>query len=326
MTLPPELKNAAAEPVTLTVADLLGLFGERNRDPEIVGRIEAELASARLRCVPALLHGNLGSTVTVRAAEEERQDEAPETGAEEQAPAPASLRVRDLPTARLDEGALVCLSPADDLPHARMVMLERNFSQLPVMSGPYMLKGVVSWQSIALAHAGGKCDSLADATLPAPEVSIEAELLVTIPDINRHNCVFVRDTDQKISGLVTAADLSLEFGRLTGPFLLLGEIERRLRRCVDRMCPTAGELRDASGYGSAESPDDLTIGQIIRIFRTPERWARLNWELPHDGFVGKLNEIRMIRNEVAHFRPNPLTAAQRQQVEIFAGMVKSLMP
>ncbi|MEU8799780.1 CBS domain-containing protein [Spirillospora sp. NPDC048819] len=325
MTLPPELKNAAAEPVELTVAELLGLFGERNRDPEIVGRIEAELASAGLQCVPALLHGNLGSTVTVRAAGEEH--ETPGTGAEEQEPAPAALRIRDLPTARLDEGGLVCLSPADDLPHARMIMMERNFSQLPVMSGPYVLKGVVSWQSIAFAHAAGKCDTLADATSkPAPEVSIEAELLVTIPDINRHNCVFVRDTDQKISGLVTAADLSLEFGRLTSPFLLLGEIERRLRRCVDRMCPTVGELRDASGYGNAGSPDDLTIGQIIKIFKKPERWARLNWELPHDGFVGKLNEIRLTRNEVAHFRPNPLTVAQRQQVEIFAGMMKSLMP
>ncbi len=204
--------------------------------------------------------------------------------------------------------------PTDDLQRARIVMLERNFSQLPVMSGPYVLKGVVSWQSIALAHAGGKCDTLADATLPAPEVSIEAELLPTIPDINRHNCVFVRDTDQKISGLVTAADLSLEFGRLTGPFLLLGEIERRLRRSVDRMCPTVGELRDATGYNKAKAPDDLTIGQIIRVFKEPERWARLNWELPHDGFVEKLDEIRRIRNDVAHFRLNPLTDDQRQQV------------
>lgn len=216
--------------------------------------------------------------------------------------------------------------PTDDLQRARIVMLERNFSQLPVMSGPYVLKGVVSWQSIALAHAGGKCDTLADATLPAPEVSIEAELLPTIPDINRHNCVFVRDTDQKISGLVTAADLSLEFGRLTGPFLLLGEIERRLRRSVDRMCPTVGELRGATGYSKAKAPDDLTIGQIIRVFKEPERWARPKWELPHDGFVEKLDEIRRIRNDVAHFRPNPLTDDQRQQVESFAGMVKSLLP
>lgn len=216
--------------------------------------------------------------------------------------------------------------PTDDLQRARIVMLERNFSQLPVMSGPYVLKGVVSWQSIALAHAGGKCDTLADATLPAPEVSIEAELLPTIPDINRHSCVFVRDTDQKISGLVTAADLSLEFGRLTGPFLLLGEIERRLRRSVDRMCPTVGELRGATGYSKAKAPDDLTIGQIIRVFKEPERWARPKWELPHDGFVEKLDEIRRIRNDVAHFRPNPLTDDQRQQVESFAGMVKSLLP
>lgn len=42
--------------------------------------------------------------------------------------------------------------------------------------------------------------------------------------------------------------------------------------------------------------------------------------------LNKLDEIRRIRNGVAHFRPNPLTGDQRPQVEIFAGMVKSLMP
>lgn len=323
MTLPPGLKDAAAEPVELTVAALLALFGERNRDPEIVGRIEAELAEAGLVCVPPLLHGHLHSSLTVRTGDGGRQ----ETGAQANGPsATAALCVGDLPTARLPDGALVSLTPGDDLERARFVMLENNFSQLPVMSGPYMLHGVVSWQSIALAHLRGQCETLTDATADPHEVGINAELLVTIHDISRHDCVFVRDTDQKITGLVTAADLSMEFGNLTGPFLRLGEIERRLRRCVDKMCPTLGELRQASGYGSAESPDDLTIGQIIRVFRNPDRWALLNWGLPQDGFVGRLNDVRIIRNQVAHFRPSPLTPAQRQQVDVFAGFIKSLMP
>jgi CBS domain-containing protein len=323
MTLPPKLKNAAAEPVELTVAELLGLFDERNRDPEIVGRIEAELAEAGLGCVPALLHGHLDSPLTVHAANAETRESTADANGQS---ATAALCVGDLPTARLPDGALVSLSPADDLERARFVMLESNFSQLPVMAGPYMLHGVVSWQSIALAHLRGQCETLADATADPHEVAINAELLIAIQDISQHDCVFVRDTDQKITGLVTAADLSLEFGNLTGPFLRLGEIERRLRRCVDKMCPTVDELRQASGYGGAESPDDLTIGQIIRVFKRPDRWARLNWGLPQDGFVGRLDNVRIIRNQVAHFRPSPLTPQQRQQVDVFAGFIKNLMP
>ncbi|TYK43412.1 CBS domain-containing protein [Actinomadura decatromicini] len=322
MTLPPELKDAAANPVELTVRELLGLFSERNRDPEIVGRIEAELRESELVCVPALLNGHLHSPVVVRTLDAE---EEPAADAPEQAP-PAALCVGDLPTARLPEGGLVCLAPSDSLEHARFVMLENFFSQLPVMSGPYMLHGVVSWQSIALAHLRGRCETLTDATEPAPEVGIKAELLITIHDIARHGCVFVRDTDQKVTGLVTAADLSLEFGNLTGPFLQLGEIERRLRRCVELMCPTTMDLRQASGYNRANSPEDLMFGQIVQVFKKPDRWERLNWGLPHSGFVGKLDDVRGIRNQVAHFRPSPLTPEERQRVDIFAGLIKSLMP
>ncbi|TDD74487.1 CBS domain-containing protein [Actinomadura rubrisoli] len=324
MSLPPELENAAEDPVELTVAELLELFGERNRDPVIVGRIETELGQAGLRCVPTLLHGQLHSTVVVGPIGVE--DEDAQAGAEEESIAPSALCVGDLPTARMPSGTLVSLNPDDDLAHARMVMLENHFSQLPVMSGPYVLIGVVSWQSIALAHARGKCESLADATEPAQEVSIKAELLVTIHDIIRHNCVFVRDSDQQITGLVTAADLSLEFGRLTGPFLQLGEIERRLRRCVERMCDTVEDLRKASGHGKANTADDLTFGQLQKVFARPDRWARLNWALHQDGFVEKVDAVRRIRNEVAHFRPNPLSPEQRQQMEIFSGLVKSLVP
>jgi restriction system protein len=227
MSLPPELKNAAAKPVELTVAELLALFGQRNRDPQIVAGIETVLSEAGMGCDPPLTDGGLGSAVTVRAVEEAR--ETPEPGGEEETLAATALRVRDVPSARLPDGALVRLCPEDDLQRARMLMLENGFSQLPVLSG-VMLKGVVTWKSIAMAHARGQCESLDDVTeRPAREVSIDAELLVTIPDIIEHNCVFVHD-DHKVTGLVTVADLSLEFGRLTGPFLRLGEIERRLRK------------------------------------------------------------------------------------------------
>lgn len=321
--LPPELANAAAEPVELTVAELLDLFGERNRDPEIVGRIESVLAEAGLCCVPSLIHGHLDSPTVVRSAE--AGEGAPDTGGEE-APAPKALRIGDLPTARLPQGALVSLRPDDDLPHARMKMLENHFSQLPVLSGPYVLKGAVSWQSIALAHAKGKCDSLADAMEEARTVHVDAELLVTIPEINAYNCVFVLNEDQKVSGVVTPADLSLEFGRLTGPFLRLGEIERRLRHCVNRMCPTRGELREASGNGKAKIVDDLTVHQLQQVFAKPDRWSLLSWGLHQDEFVAKLDEVRKIRNEVAHFRPNPLTDDQVHKVEIFAGLLKTFVP
>lgn len=325
MSLPPGLRNAASQPVTLTVAELLRLFGRRNRDFETVGMIDAELAAAGLCCEPPLDQGGLGSSVTVRAIDQQTGPGADEEPAEPAEPSPVAPRISDLPSARLGDG-LVGISPEDNLAHARALMMHHRFSQLPILAGPTVLKGVVSWETIAKAHARGQCEILADATEPASEVHITADLLTTIPDIYNNGHVFVRDEGHKVSGIVTAADLSLEFGRLTGPFLRLGELERRLRRCVEKMCPTVQDLRDACGSSKVSASYELTVGQIQRVFQKPERWQMLNWGIPQNYFLDKLEEVRHIRNEVAHFRPNPLTDEQINQLEKFAGMVKSLQP
>ncbi|TDD74239.1 hypothetical protein E1293_29930 [Actinomadura darangshiensis] len=107
---------------------------------------------------------------------------------------------------------------------------------------------------------------------------------------------------------------------------LRGEIERRLRTCVRRMCGTVEELRKASGNNRANSVDDLTVWQIQQVFAKPDRWACLMWQLPQDNFVAKLDAVRKIRNEVAHFRPDPLTGTQLQRLEVFAGLVKNFVP
>jgi hypothetical protein len=47
------------------VRELLRLFGERNRDFEVVGRVEGELAAAGLRCDPPFRAGTLDSVVRI---------------------------------------------------------------------------------------------------------------------------------------------------------------------------------------------------------------------------------------------------------------------
>jgi CBS domain-containing protein len=327
MTLPPALQNAAAHPVRLTVRELLGLFGMRNRDFESVGLIEGELTAAGLCCTPPFTEDTLASTVTVRAVAWTAPD-TQEAGADEDIPSPAvASRVGDIPSARLGD-ELIVLSPDDGLEHARTLMLAGNFSQLPVLDGPIVLKGAVSWQSIATAHARGQCEKLSDATDPEQDVvRIEADLLGAIPAICREGHVFVRDEQNRVSGIVTASDLAEAFGDLTGPFLRLGELERRLRQCVERMCPTVDELRDVTGHKKATAAHDLTVSQIEKVFRDPARWKMLKWGISQDYFVKELEGIRReIRNAVAHFRPHPLTPEQRHRLDKFAGMVKSLQP
>lgn len=340
MNLPPELQDAAVTPANLTVAELLALFGERNRDFEIVGRILQTLADHELVCAPSLSDGSLDrdSIVTISGASavyEEPHADAGASTSQQQAQSggsdvfgPAALRICDVPTADL-EGDLVTVHPDEDLIDVRTRMLLGNFSQLPVLSSPYVLTGVVSWKSIAMAHTRGPVRGLADVIQKTdiPEAKIDADLLATIPDIFAKDYVFVRDYDYTVCGIVTAADLSNAFGDLAGPYLRLGEIERRLRHCVNKMCDgTVEDLRDAAGHRKAESANDLTLGQIEQVFKKPDRWSKLRWGIRQDTFVDELVQVRKIRNEVAHFRPRPLTNEQRDQLSTFAGWLKELIP
>src|SRR3546814_4636712 len=57
----------------------------------------------------------------------------------------------------------------------------------------------------------------------------DRSIFEAITDIVQHDFVLVRARDKTISGIVTAADLSLQFRTLTEPFLLLSEIETHVR-------------------------------------------------------------------------------------------------
>jgi hypothetical protein len=332
VSLPPELAAAASEPVHLTVAELLGLFHERNRDFEIVSQIEQTLSAHGLCCEPALAEPTLAlsSPLLIRANIEEQESGDPSApmAEEEDSVAPTSLCIGDVPTAILGDD-LVSVGPGDDLRDVLTCMMRDNLSQLPVLSNPYVLTGVVSWRSIAMAHARGAAMTLTGVTqtVDVPEVRIDADLLATIPDIYEQDYVFVRAADQTICGIVTAADLSNEFGNLTGPYLRLGEIERRLRRCVGRMCSdTPQDLRDATGNKRAKTIHGLTLGEIEEVFKKPDRWARLGWRIRQDTFVAQMASVRRTRNAVAHFRPDPITPEQREQLYAFAGWLRELLP
>src|SRR5205814_5319927 len=100
-----------------------------------------------------------------------------------------------------------------------------------------------------------------EAMEPHAEISADASLFTAIPLIVQHQYVLVRGPDQRIVGIVTTSDLSLQFQQLAEPFLLLGEIENHIRRMIG---PHFGPqelaaVRDpGDGERKIESVADLT--------------------------------------------------------------------
>jgi hypothetical protein len=154
---------------------------------------------------------------------------------------------------------------------------------------------------------------------------------VQIPRIVDAGFVFVQASasDRQITGIVTTADLSNQFAVLAKPFFLLAEIERRLRRIVDGVFSAeelATVIDPADGEREVKSAEDLTLGEHIRLVEKPVRWERLGWALERKVFIEALDQVRMIRNEVMHFSPDPLEEGQICALENFLKWLRRLSP
>ena len=60
------------------------------------------------------------------------------------------------------------------------------------------------------------------------EIRSDASLFEAVQQIVEHECVLVRDTTRKLTGIITTEDLSRQFAQLGEPFLLLGQIENHI--------------------------------------------------------------------------------------------------
>jgi hypothetical protein len=154
-------------------------------------------------------------------------------------------------------------------------------------------------------------------------VYAEQDLLGELDAIYESDFVFVRDGGECICGIITTADLTSQFRELTTPFFQLGEIERRLRRCLGPVFPIE-EIRKVSKNSRLESVEDMTFGQYCKLLEDDIRWQRMHWNLDREMFVGLLDEARMVRNQIMHFGARPLTDTQKQQVSVLLNFMRHL--
>lgn len=190
-----------------------------------------------------------------------------------------------------------------------------------------LLKGAVSWESIARARLKEPNASLRDCIEEPVEVKVETPLLEAVQLIAESEFLFVRARDKTVCGIVTTMDLSDQFASLAGPFLILSEIEQLLRVALDRVF-SADEMFEAVSPMDDrvfEGSHSLTLGEVQRLVENPARWDRIGWPPDRRIFVNALDEIREIRNEIMHFSPDPLEEERLYKLKAFLGMMRDLV-
>ncbi|MDE0207003.1 MAG: hypothetical protein OXP66_13375 [Candidatus Tectomicrobia bacterium] len=300
----------------LTVRKLLDEFGYVRRGYWIVSEIRRLLEKHNLRTSPDFEMENLDDPISI-----ELNDSNGATNAEKTSSS-ATVRIGSLKAARNEP---VRVAPDDLIARAVTVTRMRDFSQLPVMTTKTEVKGVISWRSIGKAYVDNRNpEKVRDCMEEANVIPARATLAEATDQIWQHDYVLVRGRDRTITGIVTASDLAYQYRQLALPFILIGEIEHHLRDIVRGRFEVEEFSKAANGQKEVRGPDDLTFGDYCRLLEHKESWTKLDLNVDRGEFIKHLEEVRRIRNEVMHFSPDEIEAADVEQLDEFVRFLRDL--
>jgi CBS domain-containing protein len=301
--------------VEVTVRTLLSWVGAHRRSWRNVAWIRDGLKQARLITIPDFEEQYIDGTVTFRVLPPVPQ-----------VPAPCPVKLPD-PAHQISRLESANRPPVRVPPNARVqeavtVMLCHDYSQLPVMQSDREVKGIFSWKSYgSRLAAGNQCACVQDGMDSHQEIPSNASLFDAVRIIAEHDCVLVRASDKKICGIVTAYDISEQFQQLAEPFLLLGDIENHIRYLIGKAL-TLAELQQAKDPEDTDREiqdvSDLTFGEYIRLLQNEQNWRKLQIGMDQKTFTNKLDKVRVVRNEVMHFEPDPLDPDDIQLLRDFS--------
>jgi CBS domain-containing protein len=306
-------ERATSAPVEMSVRDLLERWDVSERSFDVEERIVADLENHGLTTSPDFRRVNLDSRVALRRIPQpadEASDADEPFGNPAETPSVTQvleegdigLTLGNLPSAM---GGLTSIKPQATFEEAMTKMALDDFSQLPVMANDRDLRGVVTWQSIAQTRLADPDAPLRDAIVHTLPERYDRPLVEVLGRLVEEGFVFVADDKRVISGIVTTTDVVLLYGSLALPFLMIGELDRRLRRVVSRLpFDQVCKVCDPTGSRGLQNPDDLTMGDYERALQNQDIWQALDWPLDRVVFAKRLGELRKVRNDIAHFNPD----------------------
>jgi len=210
------------KPQRITVRGLLRKYNYSKRGTAISPHIRNKLDELNLRSSPDFETAWFDERITISLIGE---------NVEQQQPDPTH-RVSILDAAHRTP---VSVSRDDPISVATTKMLFHDYSQLPVIQGAHDVKGIISWKTIgARLSLHRPCKHVYECMETAKKVAKTTPLFDVIGTVADCGYVLVQESDSNstICGIVTASDLSNEFAKLAGPFLLSGQIEGHLRNLV----------------------------------------------------------------------------------------------
>lgn len=291
----------------MTPKKLISYFGVSSRSSNVVWWVDRALKENNLITVPNYKHGWLHGEIELTSEEILKKKNKKDRD--------KSIEDNIIPRVKLLNAANtppVIITKNDTVEKAMTIMMEHDYSQLPVMNNlnSKEVDGIISWHSIGWKKAiGRKSTKVIDfMNKECTVIKDTTPLLGAVKIVKEKEVVLIQRKDKSIGGLITIADIADEFYSLAEPFLIIGQIEASIREIIGEKF-TPGELKEVK-YGDDErdvqSVSHLTFTEYIQLLRKGDNWDKLNLPLDKVEFTRRLEEVRDIRNDVMHFNTDNL--------------------
>jgi CBS domain-containing protein len=225
------------------------------------------------------------------------------------------------PIAQLIEGREppLCAQQSILVREALQIMMKHGYSQLPVVNRDGLYVGMFSERVVAHTYylLGGNVPILQltlDHCLERVDpLTLDDDLLEACDRLRDDEFAVVVVDDRKPVGIITSNDLTDFFRRRSEDFIKVEDIEVTLRLRTRDAFPDDEAMDRALQLGLGPHPmnpnrprrefNDLSLGDMIAVMTHAENWPRFNGMFePLELFRSLMREVRMVRNQLAHFR------------------------
>jgi len=238
-------------------------------------------------------------------------------------------------------GFPVCVKKDDAVSKALSLMIEYDFSQLPVIKneGNYNIpEGMITYEGILRGIRNFKANieelKVRDVMVAAPIYDLEDDLFDILDRLKDTNAVLVAVNGVDLWGIVTSYDTTEYFRDRTEDLMRVEEIELMVKEFIKAAyIQESGEIdwaklnltiQKATSYTNKENVlpkkaknfDDLNLTEYISILLMNETWKFFEaiFNVPRDFVKELLYGVRDIRNALAHFRGD-ITVDQRDRLK-----------
>ena len=232
------------------------------------------------------------------------------------------------PIARLVEDKQpLCVESSRTVREALALMVEHDYSLLPVIDEQGKLVGVISERTISrnYYHSDGKVPLL-DLTVdhclePAATARPDDDLFHALDQLQQVTAVVIVTAEHKPISILTDYDSTNFFRDLYADLLRVEDIEVTLRQRTEAAFPDEATLTAALMVAFGRNPKDttkpgrdfhrLTLGAHLKLIQHPQNWPHFQGIFdPPEFFDTLLKQVLDTRNQLAHFRDR-LSVLQR---------------